>query len=173
MRRKGIVWLTFAILLLLAGSELISRGKVAKRVFTTGYVGHFSSDRTNDFRFKVPAAEGFGLLLVTTNGPPQGSLTIRIGQLEEVEHFETGQLVDVGGWIAGEPRPTYLLPRGTNSSRLLMRGAQTGREVSCELVLSPTRECRGELHLAFRQSLAALESGETVQPLRPESHAGK
>jgi len=36
MRRKGIVWLTFAILLLLAGSELISRGKVAKRVFTTG-----------------------------------------------------------------------------------------------------------------------------------------
>ena len=166
---KRIVWLTLVVSFLLIGADLIGRGKAAKRVFTTGYVGHFSSARTNDFRFKVPAADGFSLLLVTTNGPQRGSVMIRIGQAEEIERFEPTQLMDVEGWIKGEHRPTYLLPRGTNSSRLLLRGAQTGRIATCRLVVATTSESRGELHIGFWQSLAALESGETIQLLREDN----
>jgi hypothetical protein len=170
MAVKRIVWLTFIACLWLAATALISRGKIAKQVFTTGYIGHFSSTQTNDLRFKLPPAQGFGFLLVTTNGPPQGSVTIRSGQAEAIERFEPAQLIDATGWIAGESRPTYLLPHGTNSSRLLGSAAQTGSEVHCQFVWASTPTCRGEVHLGFRQSLAALESGETVQRIRQERH---
>lgn len=94
MAVKRIVWLTFIACLWLAATALISRGEIAKQVFTTGYIGHFSSTQTNDLRFKLPAAQGFGFLLVTTNGPPQGSVTIRSGQAEAIERFEPAQLID-------------------------------------------------------------------------------